>query len=115
MVAINFKTEFVGKILSGEKNCTIRATARCKPGDTIQLYAGMRTKNCRKLAEARCLCIYEINIAETEVSLNLVAHKLNLKEIYQQDGFETQAAMIQFFKKLYGLPFKGYLIIWEKV
>lgn len=33
MDAINFKKEFVGAILAGDKALTIRQKARCKPGE----------------------------------------------------------------------------------
>ena len=47
VVALNFKQQFIPPILSGAKRQTIRAIGRRRhaiPGETLQLYTGMRTK-----------------------------------------------------------------------
>lgn len=40
MVAINFMSQFAPMIESGTKIHTLRDKARCKVGDTLQLYTG---------------------------------------------------------------------------
>ena len=50
MVAYSLKPRFIPPILSGAKRQTIRAISRRRhaiPGETLQLYTGMRTKQCR--------------------------------------------------------------------
>ena len=49
MVAFNFKKAQVEEVESGKKCATIRPTKRAKPGDTLQLYTGLRTKKARLL------------------------------------------------------------------
>lgn len=60
MVAYSFKRMFVEPIRSGEKRQTIRAFRRslrsrhANPGDALQLYAQMRTRDCELIARAVC-------------------------------------------------------------
>jgi hypothetical protein len=42
------------------KRTTIRKAGRAKPGDTLYLYTGQRTKACRKLGEVLCLAVTPI-------------------------------------------------------
>lgn len=123
MVAINF-TVFQHKILDGSKRQTIRRAARCKPGDRLQLYTGMRSKACRKLGEAVCarvdgviipaaplkhLILCEQQGAEMKVRL-LRGHAL--EGFVQADGFESREAFFAFFALHYTLPFEGVVISW---
>lgn len=69
MVAYSFQKRFVPKILAGlepgpwlpgMKRHTMRQprlgrSRHARPGDTIQLYMGMRTKHCRQIARVRCI------------------------------------------------------------
>ena len=54
MPALNFRAEFADAVERGEKCQTIRAYRKDgrnpKPGDTLHLYTGMRTRACRRLA-----------------------------------------------------------------
>jgi hypothetical protein len=57
MVAYSFKERFAEPILNGTKGGTIRASRKgplraatgghAKPGEELQLYTDMRTRNCR--------------------------------------------------------------------
>lgn len=62
MVAINFKKQFVEPIQNGTKTQTCREKNRFKVGDKLQLYYGMRTKQCKKIADAICTEIIPIRI-----------------------------------------------------
>jgi len=64
MPALNFKKQFIEKILSGEKKQTIRAMRKrpFKVGDRLYLYTWMRTRWCRKLGEAVCTKVEHIKI-----------------------------------------------------
>lgn len=113
MVAINF-TVFQDKILDGSKRQTIRRTARCKPGDRLQLYTGMRTKSCRKLGEAVCVNVLTVIIKRSYTSVGY--HRLSNREeasLAKRDGFASVADMIGFFEKHYGIPFEGEMIVWR--
>lgn len=65
MVAYSFKPRFEAPILSLQKCGTIRAQARrrhAQPGEALQLYTGMRTKQCRLLARAICSSVNRLRV-----------------------------------------------------
>lgn len=115
MVAINFQAEFATDIRAGRKTQTIRRTARCKTGDTLQLYTGQRTPQCALIGTATCAICEPITIADTFVSVG--AWRLpsgDAEHIAQIDGFPNMAAMRDWFRHRYGeLPFTGYRIMWN--
>jgi len=51
MVAYSFKREFAPAIILGRKRQTVRAHRRrhARPGETMQLFTGMRTRQCCKI------------------------------------------------------------------
>lgn len=53
MVAYSFAPQFVEAVSTLRKRQTVRADRKrhARPGEPIQLYAGMRTKYCRKLVQ----------------------------------------------------------------
>jgi hypothetical protein len=105
MPALNFKAQFVELILSGEKCQTIRKhrVKEINAGDKLYLYTGMRTKNCKKIAEAICTEAYYTHVSEA-ISENYA----------QRDGFKNAKECIDFFKKQYGdLPLDMRLIRWK--
>ncbi len=65
MPALNF-TVFVDQVESDRKLTTIRAFRKDgrdpKPGQTLYLFTGMRTKKCRRLGESPCLSTTPIRI-----------------------------------------------------
>ena len=115
MVAYNFQTRFAHDVETGKKRQTIRAEGKrnhARPGDKIQLYTGMRTKQCRKLGEATCTlstycAIYENNITTGNYPAT------DLDEFAQADGFHSFYEMKEWFRKTHGLPFIGRLIKWD--
>jgi len=118
MVAINF-TVFIDKILSRRKKQTIRKTNRFEPGDRLQIYTGMRTKECRKLGEATCTDVTPITLDGNHIILGpdddyTILSPPNREEFARADGFEDFAAMRRFFENTYGYPFRGYLIKWTE-
>ena len=117
MVAINFKAKFADAVEGGEKRQTIRRTARCKPGDRLQLYTGQRTKKCRRLREVVCTDVYPIQITQTSIVVDGMIYALGSVMAYhyaKMDGFEGAPDMVEFFRKQYGLPFDGFLIEWRQ-
>jgi hypothetical protein len=67
MVAYSFKRQFVGPIRAGTKRQTIRAPRKgrgrhARPGETLQLYTAMRTKQCKKIGEATCVRLRAIEL-----------------------------------------------------
>jgi hypothetical protein len=116
----NFQARFAPLVESGAKTQTIRKTCRAKPGDTLYLYTGARTKACRKLGEGRCVSVVSVAIDDhgrTLVAGNIVAPMLFdptcAENFAKADGFDSYADMVEWFRKQHGLPFSGYLYRWE--
>jgi hypothetical protein len=116
MPNLNFKSQFAPAVESGEKRQSIQPKRKIpiKPGDTLHLYTGMRTKQCRKLGRATCTKTRPIHIRTGRVILD--GQNLTLFQIMrlaENDGFEKWKDFFGFFRKQYGLPFEGDLIQWE--
>ena len=112
MVAYNFQARFAPDVAAGRKLQTIRAEGRrahAKAGDRVQLYTGMRTKACRKLAEGICEVSTYCQISEQGVT-NGNYPPTALEEFARADGFDSWADMLGWFEKTHGLPFIGRLI-----
>jgi hypothetical protein len=115
MVAINF-TIFVDKVASGEKCQTIRQKARCKPGDRLQLYTGMRTKACRKLGEGICTDVDYCSLRLGYITFGDASRHPSANEFARADGFPDYATMVKWFQDKYARPvFVGYVIKWRKI
>ena len=116
MVAVNFRSQLADAVESGEKYMTIRPTARCKVGDNLQLYTGQRTKGCRKLRDGVCATVAPIQITTRSIVLDGYMYGMGTDMagfIAKSEGFETMSEMLEFFDRLYGLPFEGCLIEWR--
>jgi hypothetical protein len=118
MPLLNFKKQFVQKILSGKKKQTIRAMRKrpFRVGDRLYLYTGCRTKQCKKLGEAVCTKVDRIEIPEeickTKIN-DIIPCGVDIIEMAHKDGFDHIQLFIDFFKKR--LPFTGQIIYWEKI
>lgn len=117
MVAYNFKAQFAADVEAGRKRQTIRAPRKdgrhAKRGDSLQLYTGMRTAACRKLRDAVCHDACPIVIEPDKIwTFHPQELHTDLEAWAKRDGFETWAAMRDFFEKTHGLPFNGVLISW---
>ncbi|MCK5610976.1 ASCH domain-containing protein [Candidatus Pacearchaeota archaeon] len=117
MPALNFKKEFAPLVESGKKKQTIRQVRKnpIKAGDTLYLYTGMRTKQCRKLREETCTRAQAFSIDVGGVAY-LGGKQLDwdsATELAIKDGFDKYRAFRKFFNNQYGLPFEGVLIEWD--
>lgn len=115
MVAFNFRPCFVDKILSGHKLSTIRSTRRCDLGDMMQLYVGQRTKSCRLIMASLCVGVAPILISDHSLWL-LRGIEGDVRPcdlpLHEQEGFDNSAAMLEFFREEYGLPYRGFIHAW---
>jgi hypothetical protein len=132
MVALNFKTEFADDVEDGRKRRSIRAARKDgrnpKPGDTLQLYTGMRQKGCRKLGEAKCIRVRPVKIDCLGITLDgrrlycgdAPAYAGGVdpehydSDFARADGFRTFQDMRDFFEREHGLPFNGFMIEWGR-
>jgi len=115
MPAYNFKSRFAGSVESGEKAQTIRPMRKhpTKVGDTLYLFTGMRTKQCRRLRECTCISVEPIEIIPSGIKLN--GRMLSTPEtlvVMMKDGFDSIAAFYDFFREHYGIPCELELIKW---
>lgn len=87
-----------------------------KPGDTLYLYTGMRTKQCRLLNKARCGRVRTLkidnNFIKIEGEVYCFAGTAAAHEFAKADGFRDWFGMLDWFRNRYGLPFEGVLIQW---
>jgi AraC-like DNA-binding protein len=118
MTAYNFKAQFADDVESGRKKMTIRARRKDghipRSGGNLQLYYGMRTKQCRKLRDAICEFTQEVRMTDAGMKVNGVAlHPNRILQIAKADGFDSIESFREFFRKEHGFPFLGDLITWE--
>lgn len=145
MPAYSFKERFIPMLKDGSKTQTIRGKRKgqAKPGDTVYLYYGMRTKHCMKIGEGICTEVNEVSIGKngtvnyhgkhvpglllTAPNKKILRKMLIGKEadvFAWEDGFRPEGSteanptgafelMIRFWKQTNGLPFFGDLIKWE--
>jgi hypothetical protein len=104
MVAYSFAPQFGAPIEARTKLQTVRGHRRrhARPGEPIQLYTAMRTKQCRKLIEPDPICIrlWDIRIVVDPAERRLISC-MEIEGIYQspwdieafakRDGFFADA------------------------
>jgi hypothetical protein len=137
MVAYSFQGRFVDPIKRGlglpfgslsaltlPKRQTIRAIGRrrhARPGDVLQLYRGMRTKQCFLIGTARCTEIAPIIIWVNHETMAIERSKAllgrpEMEQFAREDGFADAADMASFWLQEHpGEKFDGLLIKWEPI
>ncbi len=143
MVAYSFNRRFVTPIQVGlgqqqkiegaagyrPKRQTIRANGKrghAREGDVLQLYCGMRTRQCFKIGEARCTAVLSITIrfpkpyrphSTVRLPGNGIVLARDLDAFAVSDGFEDWAALREFWRENHPgvTDFSGVLIRWEPV
>lgn len=124
MSAYGFKAQFAAAVSSGKKRQTIRALRKkgrhALPGEAMQLYTGMRTKDCRKLLDPDPVCAsvdpISILLCVDGVQVFLNEEQLGPRELTRlalADGFGGPLEFLTFFRETHGLPFNGVLIKWR--
>lgn len=152
MVAYGFKKQFIEPIMIGlgaalsvdqfaagmdefgnvarprGKRQTIRAIGKrrhARPGEIIQLYTAMRTKQCRKLGEGLCKSVEPIRLHLHRGQIEFPDQKSwifapdRLDEFARDDGFADWQSMRKFWfdehRDIVQLgPFVGVLIKWDR-
>lgn len=126
MVAYNFQSQFVDPILSGTKLQTIRQIGKrrhARPGETLQLYTGMRTNRCyRIITDPVCIAAIPVelrigrSLLITQITLgeSILTRPADLEAFARNDGFASLQAMSDYWRASYGEPiFTGLLIAWQ--
>lgn len=117
MSLLGFKKQFAGPVERREKRQTIRAKVNGHAvGRPIQLYTGLRTKACRKLAEVDPVCtsIEAIGIEMGGVVYleGRILYVEQVEEMARLDGFANVVDFCDFFQTDTG-RFDGFLIKWD--
>ena len=119
----NFQKRFARFVRDGSKRHTIRAKRKHpdKPGDTLHLYTGLRTKNAELLGRAICVRVEDIRI-DQNCGVLVDGERLRLSErnaLAFCDGFRSRGVdhafeeMMEFWNGR--LPFSGDIIHRSKV
>jgi uncharacterized protein YqfB (UPF0267 family) len=118
MVAYSFKAQFAEPILAGTKGGTIRADRRrhARPGEELQLYTAMRTKQCRLVARKECLAVVSImldfrrRIFTLDDASFVGMEPAELDALARFDGFASFDEMASFWTDVD--HFEGWHIRW---
>lgn len=138
VVAYSFKQRFVEPILAGTKGGTIRAERKtggpmrallygghAHPGRELQLYTGMRTRQCRLIARKQCVDVEPIKLlfARGQIRLGKISETSpravlqmapSLDAFARFDGFHCWDALRSFWREEHGdhPEFVGWHIRW---
>ncbi|HEY4112905.1 MAG TPA: hypothetical protein VGM17_02485 [Rhizomicrobium sp.] len=124
MVAYSFKRQFIEPIRSGSKRQTIRAERKrhARIGETLQLYTGMRTKQCMLIGTAVCSGVdpIEIDFVGDEIAIGArppFCGAAALDRFARADGFADWKVMTGFWTEVHQAPARwcGVLIRWESL
>lgn len=122
MVAYSFKAQFAEPIRAGTKRQTLRNDRKrhAREGETLQLYTGMRTRQCKLVGTATCMSVAPIRLdledgrveyPETGHAITQIDH---LDMFAQIDGFADWRALMAFWAKEHpSAPlWTGVRIVW---
>jgi hypothetical protein len=132
MVAYSFQRQFIEPIqmgirdpfADGAKLQTIRAHRKrhARAGEMLQLYIGMRTKNCMKIVpDQECEDVFNIRFEVAKSGIKDIYIGLSeprcelpkIDEFAQADGFSDADAMRDFWLASHGEGlFEGVLVTW---
>lgn len=131
MPLLGFRARFATPILAGTKRQTIRAPRKDKrphatEGATLYLYTGLRTKNARKLGEARCIGVDEVRLnflcdrvtVTSAIGTRPILSHDQLDDFAREDGLADWADMKATFAEIHGtdlVEFWGSIIYWGKL
>lgn len=114
----SFKQQFVRHILAGTKRHTIRSLRRYpdKPGNTLHLYSGLRTKKAKLIMRVRCTRIQEFRMNEDHAIFidGIELSESEKRQLARADGFSNLQEMVKFWDAENDLPFVGQIIHWGK-
>lgn len=138
MVAYSFNSAFVHQVEALIKRQTIRAHRKrhARPGEAVQLFTGMRTRNCRKLVTPDPICtqVSEVWMKFDDGSMSemlvdgIPLRGAELERFACDDGFDPKLnplarrlpgitasrLMARFWSMTHSGPvFDGVLVIWK--
>lgn len=124
MVALSFKPRFIEPYKEGRKGGTIRNPRRGReiiyPGVKLQLFTGMRTKQCRRFGEETCLQFRPIQLRLTKrpriaVGWLALTRAFDLDRFAVFDGFDDFEDMAVFWQQTHAAEtFSGNWTQWKE-
>jgi hypothetical protein len=120
MVAYSFQRRFAEPLIAGTKGGTIRPNRRrhARPGEQLQLYVGMRTRQCRLIARRTCIAIEPISLDFFYGQVawpddRWIKRTTDLDALAVFDGFRSFAEMQDFWLQTHNASvFHGWHIRW---
>lgn len=122
MVAYSFQARFVAPIQAGTKFQTIRAERKrhARSGEELQLYHGMRTRNCFLIGRPICVFIEPIRLYLRDRMLKIgggaeCVSDGALNVFARRDGFADWDELVAFWREHHpeiDTVFSGVLIRW---
>jgi hypothetical protein len=122
MVAYSFKRQFADPIRTRRKTQTIRAERKrhARVGETLQLYTGMRTKQCMLIGTAVCASLNPITMDLGKAVIFIagqepIGRRFRLDEFARGDGFEDWEGLRAFWKENHAAieRWSGVIITWR--
>lgn len=115
MKVINIDSAQAEQVLSGDKYSAIQISKRCAVGDKVKLCSTRQNKK-RILGEARIQYIFPILITRNKVLFKEKVPFVSFENFLEMEGFDelNKEAFIDYYKQKFGLPFEGYVHIWQK-
>lgn len=118
---LNFKQKFADRVECGDKRQTIRRWRtdgkRMRPGDTLKLYTGLRTRNARLLRTATVESVASVRMDISENVIVVDGDRLDTERaaaFARADGFRCVSEMLDWFKNQYmSNDFEGYYVRWH--
>jgi hypothetical protein len=115
MKVINIDSAHAEKVLSGDKYSAIQQSKRCAVGDKVKLCSTRQNKK-RILGEGEIQYIFPILITTNKVLFKEKIPFVSFENFLEMEGFDelNKETFIDYYKQKYGLPFQGYVHIWQK-
>lgn len=118
MMQYNFNSKIAPFVESGIVRQTVRKLGKRRPprcGESLQLYAAMGSKKCRKLIDATCLLVRSVTVNCGVIWL--AGRALNAGEalsLARANGFEGVEDLLQSFRVGRDSSFEGYTFEWGR-
>jgi len=122
MVAYSFQRRFAEPIQTGRKTHTMRPQRKrhARVGEPVQLYCGMRTRDCFKILDPDPICILVAPILLGPWGIEIDGVQIRdwdkRNDYAVTDGFENWRQLRRFFIQTYGTgTWEGVLVKWKSV
>lgn len=120
MVAYSFQQRFRESILAGTKRQTIRSERKrhARAGEALQLYTGMRTRQCSLILRTVCLDVAPVRLRFNRGAVVLsgveITDPRDLDDFARADGFQDWRDLFTYWGVMHpqAVVFDGVLIRW---